>query len=139
MKNALEKFIKEKVNNPKKEEVKAILDIFELKTFKKGAYFKEPFTIGKDLGFICEGCIAGLFYKSDGSEITARIIQKDSFVIDFISLRTKESTPIGIRCFEDVTMLVTSIKKANKLLESNLTFNILTQVAYVVPKIKIRN
>ena len=125
MKNILEDFIRASVKDPKEQEIKTILTIFEEKTFKKGEFFKEPFTIGKEFGFLVEGKVRQIFYKEDGEEITLRLLQENSFIADVFSIRNNQNTPIGIECLDDVSMLVAPIEKFNKLLDTNLALNIL--------------
>ena len=125
MKRQLENFIKTKVKNPKEIEVKAILDIFEERTYGKGELFKEANTISKELGFLTRGSTRLFMIKENGDDVTGQIVQQDCFLGDMISIRTQESTPIVIEFLENSSMLVASVSKVGQLLETNLAFNIL--------------
>lgn len=125
MKEVLEKYINDHIKKPNKQEIKDILVVFEEKELKKGAFFKAPFTIGKEFGFLVKGSLRLVIFKENGEEITARLLQEYSFVADVFGVRNQQSTPIGIECLEATSMLVAPIEKANKLLETNLAFNIL--------------
>jgi len=127
MKEALEGFIKARVKNHKEAEVQEIIDIFEERRYVKGSQFKQANTIGKELGFLVSGSVRLLAIKSNGDEITGRIVQHNNFIVDIISLRTQESNPIMIEFLESSSMLVTPIPKMKRLLESNLAFNILVR------------
>jgi hypothetical protein len=50
MKEFLRKYLIIQVPSCKEEEIEEILSIFEVKEFKKGEYFKEPFKAGKEIG-----------------------------------------------------------------------------------------
>lgn len=123
MKEQLEDFIRLKLKNPIEKEIKEILDIFHIQTFEKGDIFKRPNKVGKKLGFIAEGGAKGSVIKDNGDEITGRIAQKNDFIGDLISERTQAKTPIFVEFIEPSTVLVTSIKDMQSLLEINLTFN----------------
>lgn len=123
MKEQLEYFIKINLKNPKEEEIEAILEIFHLKHFDKDEHFKFPDTDFKKLGFIVEGSMRHYIVKNNGNEITGRISQKNDFVTDIISVKTKGKTSISIKALESTSMLVTSIEKLDKLYEENLTLN----------------
>ena len=47
--------------------------------------------------------------------------------------QTKQATPIGIECLENVALLVAPLEKVNQLLDENLAFNILIR-KYVIEK-----
>lgn len=123
MKEQLEYFIRLSIKNPDDEEIKAILEIFDFKNYKKGEKFKHPYKVCKSVGFIVEGSTKHSVTKKKGDVITIRVTQKNNFVTDFLSVRTKEQTPISIQALEPTTMLVASVKDIDKLLEVNLTFN----------------
>lgn len=123
MKEQLEYFIRLKLKHPIEEEIKAILEIFQLKTFAKGDVFKDAGKVCKNLGFLIEGSVRHYAIKNNGKEITGRIVQKNNFVTDLISIRTREKTPMIIAFLEPSTMLVTSKDAVDELLEVNLTFN----------------
>ena len=124
MKEALKSFITDQVTSPKEEEIKEILSIFEVKHFKKGEFFKEPFKTGNHLAFLPEGAVRLIVYKENGDEITARIRQDNSLFMDPFRLRGTDSSPIGIECLESLTLLIADIDKVRKLLETNLALNI---------------
>jgi len=124
MKNILEDFIREKVKHPNSEEIEKILHCFEVRRYQKGDYFKAPFTISKELGFLTEGALRLVLFKNNGEEVTVRILQENSLIADVFSIRTAEKTPIGIQCVTDVAMLVAPFHKINPLLDTNLTLNI---------------
>jgi len=124
MKQQLEQFIREKVNHPKQEEIDEILNCFEPRTYQKGDFFKEPFTINKEFGFLISGAVRLIVYKESGDEVTARLLQENSFVADVFSIRTGEKTPVGIKCWEEVKMLVAPFAKIHPLLQTNLALNI---------------
>lgn len=125
MKSELEGFIKASVKNSKEAEVQEILNIFEERRYVKGSQFKQANTIGKELGFLVSGSVRLLAIKSNGDEITGRIVQHHNFIVDIISLRAQESNAIAIEFLENASMLVAPTSKMKQLLESNLTFNIL--------------
>jgi len=102
MRNRLKKYIIQQVESPKEEEVDEILSLFQEKQFKKGEYFKEPFKT--------EGAVRIIIYKENGDEITARIRQGNSFIIDPYRLEGTGSSPIGIECLEDLTLLIASVE-----------------------------
>jgi len=125
MKDQLEHFIRTSVKNHNEEEINAILDIFSERKFLKGEHFKHRHTICKNLGFITSGSTRSFMVKENGEEVTASIIQQDNFIAEVISIRTNKKTPFAIEFLEDSTVLVTPISTFRKLLEHNLTFNIL--------------
>ncbi|MEO0875026.1 MAG: hypothetical protein AAFY48_10505, partial [Bacteroidota bacterium] len=73
MKEALRKYISEQVTSPREEELDEILALFREKHFKKGEFFKRPFTIGNQFAFLSEGTVRIIVYKENGDEITVRI------------------------------------------------------------------
>lgn len=123
MKEQLEYYIRANLKNPKEEEIKDILDIFQLKKLEKGEIFKDHRKVCRNLGFIVEGSLRHFAVKKNGNEVTGRISQKNDFVTDIISVQTKAETPITIEALEPTSILVTSIQDMNNLLEINLTFN----------------
>ena len=127
MKNTLKKYIIQQVVSPKEEEIEEILSLFQEKQFKKGEYFKEPFKTGNHIAFLAKGGVRIIIYKENGDEITARIRQGNSFIIDPYRLEGNGSSPIGIECLEDLTLLIASVEKVQKLLETNLAFNIVVR------------
>lgn len=124
MKDQLEQYIRKKVKNPRAEEIEAILNCFELCSLEKGTFFKKPFTINQEFGFLVEGNLRLVVYKENGEEVTARLLQDYSFIADVFSIRDKKPTPLGIQCLDDVSILVAPISKIHQLLESNLALNI---------------
>ena len=127
MKKALTEYIITQVTSPKEEEVKEILSIFEVKHFKKGEFFKEPFKPGNHLAFLPEGAVRIIIYKENGDEITARIRQENSFIADPFRLKGTNNSPLGIECLEDLTLLTAPLEKVQKLLETNLALNIVVR------------
>lgn len=125
MHSPLETLIRASVKDPLQEEINAIEGIFIKHEFKKGEVFKKDHAISNKLAFIVEGSAREYIINSKGDEITSFIVQKDHFLADLISVRTKEATPFILRFLEDSTALVASIKAHRKLLEFNLTYNIL--------------
>jgi len=125
MKDILEKYIRAQIKKPKDSEIKDILVVFEEKKLKKGSFFKAPFTSSKEFGFLVEGSLRLVIFKENGEESTVRLLQEYSFIADVFSIRDNKSTPIGIQCLEDVSILVAPLDKINYLLETNLAFNIL--------------
>ena len=123
MKDQLEFFIRLHLRNPKDKEIKAILEVFEVKHFQKGDYFKHHDTICKKMGFIVEGSLQHYVVKDNGDEVTLRISRKSNFVTDLLSMRTKKKTPISIKAIEPTSMLVALEKDLKILLEVNLTLN----------------
>jgi CRP-like cAMP-binding protein len=121
----LKELIKEEIENPCELELTEILEIFEVKTFKKGTFIKKPFTISKEIGFLIEGNIRSVVFKENGDEITFKILEKHSFIADVVSIKTEQPTPIGFECLNDVSVLIAPIKKFLQLLKTNLTLNIL--------------
>jgi len=124
LKDALEKYIREKVKTPSEEEIQEILDIFELRHFNKKEFIKEPFTICKEIGFLVKGNVRAVFYKNNGEEVTFRILQENTFIGDAISIKTQEATPIAFESMSKVSILIASIEKMHDLLERNLALNI---------------
>lgn len=125
MKEQLETLIRKTVKNPNEGEIKEILEIFTERYFFKGDFFKKNNTVSKELGFITSGSARLFIVKNNGDEITERILQKNNFIIDLISFRTCECTPIAIEFLENSAMLISPISRIQKLLEHNLTCNIL--------------
>ena len=124
MKDSLEKYIKLKVDNPSEKEIQEILDIFKVKNFNKKEFIKRPFTISKELGFLVEGSVRGVFHKNNGEEATFRLLEENSFIADAVSIKTKEPTPISFQCLNKVCMLIAPYENVQKLLKSNLALNI---------------
>jgi len=124
MKDHLKKYIIEQVRSPKEEEINEILALFEEKHFRKGEFFKKPFTTGNHLAFLSKGAVRIVVYKENGEEVTARIREDNSFLIDPFRLEGTWSSPVGIECLEDLTLLITPVEEAQNLLESNLALNI---------------
>lgn len=124
MKTILEEFIRQKVKKTSDQEIQEILDIFKEKTFKRKEFFKHPFTISKEFGFLVKGAVRLVIYKDNGELVTARLLQEKSFIVDVFSIRDKQSTPLGIECLDDVVMLIAPLEKIHELLETNLALNI---------------
>ena len=124
MKDYFEKYIKTKVENPSEKELQEILNIFEIKNFEKKEFIKRPFTISKEVGFLVKGSVKGAFHKNNGDEATFRLLEENSFISDAISITTKEPTPIAFQCIDKVSILLAPIEKVQKLLKTNLAFNI---------------
>ena len=82
MKIELERYIKARVNQPREDEVQAILDIFIEKKFNKGAIFKRADTISKELGFITSGSARLFIINNQGEEITGAVSQRNQFLSD---------------------------------------------------------
>ena len=127
MNELLRQYLIEQVSSPKDEEIKEILSIFEVKDFKKGEYFKEPFKVGKEIGFLVHGAIRIVIFTNDGEEVTARIREENSFIADPNILQNNDPSPLGIECLEDLSLLVANITDFQSLLESNLTLNIVVR------------
>jgi CRP-like cAMP-binding protein len=127
MKEALKSYIIDQVTSPKEEEIYDILALFEEKQFKKGDFFKEPFKTGNHAAFLSKGAVRLVVYKENGDEITARIRQDNSFIVDPFRLKGTDSSPLGIECLEDLTLLIASVEKVQKLLETNLALNIVVR------------
>jgi CRP-like cAMP-binding protein len=124
MKEQLEYFIRQNVKNPRSEEIKDILNIFHKKSYKKGEYFKQYHQVFDKIGFIVEGIARYYFIKDNGNDITGRIIQKNNFISDLTSLRTRSRIPISVVFFQPTSVLVSTNKEFRDLLEVNLTLNI---------------
>ena len=124
MKNILEDFIRAKVVSPKEEEIKEILNCFEIRSLKKGDYFKEAFTKSKELGFLVKGALRMIIIKNDGEEVTARIIQENTIIADVFSVIKEKKTPIALKCISDVLILVAPLHKIQALFQTNLALNI---------------
>jgi len=133
MKIQLKKFIEENVKNPKPEEVEEILQLFEERKLKKGAFFKKPFTRNKEFGFLVKGAMRLVIYKEGGEEVTARLVQENAFIADVISIQTNQLTPFGFECLSEVAMLVAPLEKIQQILETNLAFNVVMR-KHVVEK-----
>ncbi|MEL6721362.1 MAG: Crp/Fnr family transcriptional regulator [Bacteroidota bacterium] len=123
MKEQLDLFIRHNLKNPKEEEISDILEIFQLKHFQKGDYFKQEDRICQKLGFILEGSMQHCVIKQNGEEVTLRVSKKNAFVTELLSMRTKEKTPIAIKVLEPTTVLVASEEDISRLTEINLTLN----------------
>jgi len=68
------------------DELAAILEIFEERTFSKNEFFKEPFTIRKEFGFMLDGFIRLVIFKEYREAVTTRLLQKNSFIVDILRL-----------------------------------------------------
>lgn len=124
MKELLRQYLIEQVSSPKEEEIEEILSIFEAKEFKKGDYFKKPFTAGNEICFLTNGAVREIVFSENLEEVTAKIHGAFSFVADLYQLETDEISPIGTVCLEDQTLLVADFKTFQKLLDTNLALNI---------------
>lgn len=125
MKEELEQFIRDKVKAPSRKEIDEILGVFQHKHFEKGHVIKSPGTICQKGYFLIEGNIRLFALKADGTEITLRVTGNNEFFTDFISIRTKEATPIGIEAYENCSVLMASYDQVKPLLDTNLSLNIL--------------
>ncbi|HAA11626.1 MAG TPA: hypothetical protein DCE41_07965 [Cytophagales bacterium] len=125
MKDALKHYILSKVPQPTQEdELAQILALFQLRHFQKGEFFKKPFEAGEHLAFLGEGAVRVIIYKENGKEVTARIRQDNSFLMDPARLTGITRSPIGIECLQDLTLLLAPIAEIKKLLDTSLTLNI---------------
>ncbi|MEO0898129.1 MAG: hypothetical protein AAFY71_17090 [Bacteroidota bacterium] len=124
MRESLKKYMIDQVTFPKETEIDGILELFEVVNFKKGEFFKKPFVAGPDIAFLPEGAVRIIIYKENGDEITARIRENNSFIIDPFRLKGIEVSPLGIECLADQSLLVAPISKLTKLFETNLAWNI---------------
>ena len=125
MKSDFRDFIYHRVKKPRDQEVQEILSIFSEKEFEKGDFFKRGNTVIRTLGFLVDGTARTYFINDKGDEITDEIVQKDNFLSDIISVRTKEKSPIFIEFMGKSIVLVADMDKVWELLDSNVTFNIL--------------
>ena len=125
MENALEVFIREKVKQAKEDEVEEILEIFRERIFRRGERFKDRNTKINELGFLSKGSSRSYMINKKGDEVTGLITQENNFISDLISLRTNEKTPTIVEFLEESVVSVASIEEVRRLLERNLTFNIL--------------
>ena len=125
MKNYFEDFIRERIKKPQDVEIQEILEIFQEKKYKKGQIFKEQYTVIKELGFIIKGSARLVIINRKGDEITAQVLNINSFLSDPIGLRRKEKTPIIIEFLENSSLLVAPLAQVLELFERNLTLNIL--------------
>lgn len=125
MKSKLEDQIRERILNPSPREIKEILELFEVVTFSKNEFIKKPDTIREELGFLISGTVKGVFMKENGEETTFRIIQKNTFIADVISITTKQKMPIAFVCMTKATLLMCPFDKVKILLQTNLALNIL--------------
>jgi len=123
MKEQLSHYIRLNLKNPKEEEINDILEIFHVQHLQKGEHFKQQSRICQKIGFLAAGSLQHYAIKNNGDEVTIRVSNKNGFITDILSLRTKEKTPISIKALEPTTMLVASEKDMTNLLEVNLTFN----------------
>lgn len=128
MKAQLERFIRHHVNNPREEEIAQIVEIFEERIFDKDQTFKQENTITEELGFIITGSARLFIRKDSGTEITGEVLTENTFLADIFSIRTGKPTPMEIGFLEKSVVLVAPHKKVEKLLESNLAFNILIRI-----------
>lgn len=135
MKEQLRQYLIDQVPYPKEEEVEEILSIFEPKEYKKGEFFKRPFTTGDEICFLAKGAVREIMFTENGEEITAKIHEDHSFVADLFQLETKAASPLGIECLENQTLLVASYERFNNLLDTNLTLNIVIR-KYLSQKIR---
>ncbi|UTW63604.1 Crp/Fnr family transcriptional regulator [bacterium SCSIO 12741] len=130
MKDRLEEYIRNWVPSPLDSEVEEILDLFSPKSFKKGEFFKKPFTKGLEIAFIPEGAIRTIIYDDQGEETTFRIREKNVLLIDPIRLMDpNDSAPreAGAECLEDLSMLVCDFKPFEDLLMTNLALNVVVR------------
>ncbi len=133
MKEFLKQYLIEQVSSPKEEEIEDILSIFKVKEFRKGDYFKEPFKVGHEIGFLVNGAIRVIIFKENGEEVTARIREKNSFIADpFVleenfMLKNSEPSPLGLECLENQSLLVAKVADFQNLLEVNLSLNIVVR------------
>lgn len=125
MKEQFEAFIYQRVKTAKEDEVKEILSIFNEQGYKKGALFKKQDTVIQNLGFLVNGSARSYFINEKGDEITDEVIQSKNFLSDIISIRTNEKSPIIIEILEKSTILIAHMDDVWKLLNHNVTFNIL--------------
>lgn len=123
MKEHLEHFIRLTLENPIEEEIQDILELFHLEKLEKGQYFKRETEICRKVAFLVKGALRHYAVKGNGEEVTGKITDKNSFITDMMSIRTKEITPISIKALETSTLLVASVPEVERLLETNLTFN----------------
>ncbi|MEL6534925.1 MAG: cyclic nucleotide-binding domain-containing protein [Bacteroidota bacterium] len=125
MKNSLKHYMLSQLPSPPNEaEITEILALFQIKHFKKGEFFKKPFVAGDHLAFLKEGAVRVIIYKENGKEVTARIRQDNSFLLDPARLTGITQSPIGIECLEDLTLLLAPIEDVKALLDTSLTLNI---------------
>lgn len=127
MKEQFKDFIFRRVKKVRNHEVDEILSIFCEKRFRKGDLFKERGTVVKELGFLIEGSSRSYFINERGDEITDQVIQKNNFLSDIISVRTGKSSPVIIEFLEQSLILAAPMNQIWKLLDNNITFNILVR------------
>ena len=125
MTSLLQEFILAHVKNPREEEIREILEIFEPRTYGKGEEFKAAHTIATEVGFITAGSARTMLVKDNGEEKSGRMIAAGHFLFDLISVRSGEPSPIAMRFQETSTVLVAPYTKVKALLDTNLCFNIL--------------
>lgn len=123
MKDQFENFIRLQLKNPIDNEIKEILNIFEIKAYAKGEYFKKYDTRCRHIAFIFEGRARHIVINKDGEEVTTKITKKNNLISDIISVRTERKSPIEVKFLEDTEVLVAKFSDVKRLLETNLTLN----------------
>lgn len=127
MRASFEQFTRAYVKHPRDAEIEEILDIFQEKTFRRGAFFQEAHTVSIELGFLVTGSAQSVIVKENGDEISGRLIAAPHFIFDMISARSQERSNIAFRFCEDATLLVAPYAAVKALLDTNLTLNILVR------------
>lgn len=117
-------YILEQVPHANELEVQEILNLFSPRKYKKGEYFIEAKQKQHYLGFALQGPIRTIFYKKDGTEVTARIREENSF----IGVVPGFESPIGFQCMGNFTILKAKIEDVVKTLETNLCLNALIRI-----------
>lgn len=117
----LKQYILDQVDGANPQEIDQILKEFFPKIYKKGTYFHRS-TLGVEyLGFV-ENCpLRNIFFKEDGTEVTARIRETNAFIGQLPNF----DKPHDVEFMEDQEILVIPVKRFQEILKSNLTANIL--------------
>jgi len=117
----LKQYILEQVEDANPQEVAAIVQEFKPKLYKKGDYFNRSTDQLEYLGFVDLCPMRNIFFKEDGTEVTARIREINAFIGQLPNF----DKPHDVEFLQDQEVLVVPVRRFQELLKNNLTANIL--------------
>ena len=126
--NRLEKKFSQYDENPlDKKVLKSLLDVAQVKSYKKGEIILSVGEKYWQVGYVLSGVIRSYYLKDDGSDRTKHFHIEDQFLMDE-SLVDYETSICAYEALEDCTILVISAKKMKEIIMKHEQF----QKLYIV-------
>lgn len=104
-----------------KQDVEAISDAYQIRTYKKGDYFIKQGDRIDEIAFVVEG-VMRVYRESKGKEITLFLRDENSFVTSITGYSGHHLSPYSVQALEDATLLVMSSEQRQALFEQSVAY-----------------